>query len=102
MKGFNGYDFEELVDEFASRVVWNEYGRPGMYPARTELLRRYELAQRARARNLVRAMTDRRIRVYHDDTEWTYYPSEHKRPRFLNWLEITADRIAAKYLGGKS
>ncbi len=53
-----------------------------------ELLRRYELAQRARARNLVGRLRLRSI--------WATSRSDWE-----SRLEL-ADRIAAKYLGGNS
>jgi exosome complex RNA-binding protein Rrp4 len=117
VKEFNGYDFEELVQEFGCRVVDGENGRIWA-PARRaekELLRRYELAQRARARLLLEKMAGlikldekryasaqldamyRTGKVFVEDDEkakfyWT------RRERRLE----KADRIAAKYPGSKS
>ena len=91
VKEFEAFSFEGLVDEFASRVAWQQYGHSVDRDARTELLRRYELAQRARARNLVYrlgATKERSVQAF-----WKDVALRNRR-----W----ADRIAAKYLEGKS
>lgn len=103
MKGFS-----ELLCELEDLSInyWGTRGGPtsptALTECRDELLRRYELAQRARARNLVRAMRNLRTRIWQDEYEWKGYPPVHRRVRLVNWLNATSARIAAKYLDGKS
>lgn len=97
-------EFESLICDLERAAFFNGQSsdEPGeLDNAHHELLRRYELAQRARARNLVSALTDRKIRIWNDPDEWDSLEG-HLRLGLVNWLDATADRIAAKYLEGKS
>ena len=70
----------------------------GDFVLHSDHAREFTRLQTARARNLVRAMTARKLLVWNED--WVS-PTEHRRPRLVNWLEIVADRIEAKYLRGE-
>ena len=97
-------EFEEVVREFECAAFregqsCRELGE--IEDVRRELLRRYELAQRARARNLVR--------VLRWEADYLRAEAVHARnPERVREIlapvcrnESWADRIAAKYLGGK-
>jgi hypothetical protein len=104
VKEFSGLNFSELLEEHDDRVgdECDFVGRDTK--TRRELVRRYELAQRARAR-LIRnvclgwSLVDdtRRVRAsHHEDREKQAFYGTRAGHRLER-----ADRIAAKYLGEK-
>ena len=102
-------EFKELLDDFGDLSV-NYWGtRFGPVPpvklveCEHELLRRYELAQRARARNLVGRLEARAdICLWSASHDWA--TKEHERLARIRSrrLRNRAYRIAAKYLGVKA